>query len=381
MGIIRKIFFAFSVLFVCSLSAQTVSDTIVFDGETYVKHIVQVGESIKSIALLHKVTTADIIENNEIQKQLYYNQLLYIPIYANQEKNKDKDVSLSVQEKIKLVTEKDKDIPLSVQKKIELTAESKDVAGLNIALLMPYFLMKNEEFKDYKDSDVALSFHIGVELALDSLRKQGKNIRLHTFDTNNDTVKVHQIVSSDALDNMDIIVGPVYANNLRILCKKYGNDTAKILISPLSKDTEKLAEKYRAVYQLSPSVHMQVNIIKEYVLKHHKEDRVLVLNERKHEGKSAYIKNLFRLTGKKVVETFTMKSTKVDSIRKIFKKKQFVIIPSKNQAFVSKLLGSIGGIDSTSLVFGLYDVTTISTNFPTLSTGKPSFLPFVTISL
>ena len=39
----------------------------------------------------------------------------------------------------------------------------------------------------------------------------------------------------------------------------------------------------------------------------------------------------FRLTGKKAVETFTMKSTKVDSIRKIFKKKQVVIIPSKNQ--------------------------------------------------
>jgi len=347
MGIIRKIFFTFSVLLACSLSAQTVSDTIVFDGETYVKHIVQAGESLKSISLLHEVTTADIIENNEIQKRLYYNQLLYIPIYANQQKSKDNNVHISV------------------QKQIELAAEFKDTSVLNTALLMPYFLMKNDtmfnDFEDgtevsnsyYKDSEVALSFHIGVELALDSLRKQGKNIRLHIFDTNKDTLKVHQIVSSKALDNMDIIIGPLYANNFRILCKKYGNDNTKILISPLSKNTENV-KNYKAVYQLSPSFQIQTNIIKDYVLKYHKDERVIVLNERKHEGESAYIKNLFS-QDEKIVETFTMKSTKVDSIRNIFKEKQVVIIPSESQAFVSKLLGSIGGMDSTSLVFGLYD--------------------------
>ena len=365
MGIIRKIFFTFSVLFVCSLSAQTVSDTIVFDEDKFIKHIVKAGESLKSISLLHKVTTADIIENNEIQKRLYYNQLLYIPIYANQQKSKSKDVSLNVQEKIELATKKDKDIPLSIQKRIALAAKSKYTSELNIALLMPYFLVKNDTmFNDfersteisniyYKNSEVALSFHVGVELALDSLRKQGKNICLHTFDTNKDTLKVHQIVSSKALDNMDIIIGPLYANNFSILCKKYGNDNTKILISPLSKNTKNV-KNYKAVYQLSPSFQIQTNIIKEYVLKHHKDERVIVLNERKHEGESAYIKNLFS-QDKKIVETFTMKSTKVDSIRNIFKEKQVVIIPSESQAFVSKLLGSIGGMDSTSLVFGLYD--------------------------
>jgi len=345
MGIIRKILILFSFLFVCALSAQTVSDTIVFDGDTYVKHIVQVGESLKSIAILHKVRTSDILENNEIQKRLYYNQLLYIPISSNQQKNKDAH--------------------LNIQKKIELAAEFQDTSKLNIALLMPYFLVKNDtmfnDFEDnteipniyYRGSEVALSFHIGVELALDSLRKQGRNISLYTFDTNKDTLKVHQIVSSKALDNMDIIIGPLYAINFRILCKKYGNDTTKILISPLSKNTKNV-KKYKNVYQLFPSFQIQTNIIKEYVLKHHKEDRVIVLNQRGYDGKSAYIKNLFS-QDEKVVETFTMEATRVDSIRKIFSAKQVVIIPSENKAFVSKMLGSIGGMDSTSLVFGLYD--------------------------
>jgi hypothetical protein len=230
---------------------------------------------------------------------------------------------------------------------------------------MPYFLVKNDTmFNDfevtteipniyYKGSEVALSFHIGVELALDSLRKQGKNICLHTFDTNKDTLKVHQIVNSMALENMDIIIGPLYANNFRILCEKYGDDTTKVLISPLSRNTKNV-KKYKAVYQLSPSFQVQTNIIKEYVLKHHSQDRIIVLNEKGYESKSAYFKHLFKQYEKEV-ETFTVEYTKVDSIRKIFKDKQVVIIPSENKAFVSKILGSIGGLDSTSFVFGLYD--------------------------
>jgi len=347
MGIIRKILVVFLLLSVFVLSGQTATDTVFFDGDIYVKHIVNAGESLKSIAKLHKVKTADIIDNNEIEKRLYYNQLLYIPIFYNQQGNKS---SFS---------------DLSIQKQIISAAVFKDTSVLNIALLMPYFLLKNDtmfnDFEDttgipniyYKGSEAALSFHVGVELAFDSLRKQGKNIRLHTFDTNKDTLKVHQLVSSKALDNMDIIIGPLYASNFRILCEKYGDDTTKTLISPLSKNTNSV-KKYKAVYQLSPSFQVQTNIIMECVLQHHKQDRILVLNEKGYEGKSAYIKHLFK-QHEKEVETFTVEYTKVDSIRKLFSEKQVVIIPSENKAFVSKILGSIGGLDSTSFVFGLYD--------------------------
>ena len=347
MGIIRKILVVFLLLSVFVLSGQTSSDTVFFDGDIYVKHIVKAGESLKSIAKLHKVKTADIIDNNEIEKRLYYKQLLYIPIFYNQQESKNNSSDLSI------------------QKQIENFSEPKDTSVLNIALVMPYFLVKNDtmfnDFKDvtaihniyYRGSDVALSFHVGVELALDSLRKQGKNICLHTFDTNKDTLKVHQIVNSNALENMDIIIGPLYSSNFRILCEKYGDDTTKILISPLSKNTKNV-KKYKSVYQLFPSFQVQQKIIMDYVLKYHKQDRVIVLNGKGYEGKSAYIKHLF-IQQEKEVETFTIEYTKVDSIRKIFTEKQVVIIPSENKAFVSKMLGAIGGMDSTSFVFGLYD--------------------------
>ncbi len=345
MGIIKKILVTLLVLFVCSLSAQTVSDTIVFDGDKFIKHIVKAGESLKSIALLHKVTTSDVIENNEIQKRLYYNQLLYIPIYQNQQKSKDKNVHISV------------------QKRIELAAKFKFTSELNIALLMPYFLVKNDtmfnNFKDgteisdiyYKDSEVALSFHVGIVLALDSLRKQGKNICFHTFDTNKDTLKVHQIITSKALDNMDIIIGPLYEKNFNILCKKYGNDREKVIINPLSKLTRNVKE-YAVVYQISPSAKDQILIVKNEIIKKYKNKRVIVLHQAKEKGIALYLQNSFR-EEKKNVKLFDIQYFHVDSLRNIFTEFQIVIIPSTNKAFVSKLLGSIGIMDSTSIVFGL----------------------------
>ena len=334
-------------LSVSFLSGQAATDTIFLDGGLYVKHIVKSGESLKSIANLHNIKTADIIDNNEIEKRLFYNQLLYIPLYYNNIENRNKYLDIFI------------------QKQIENDSELKDTSVFNIALLMPYFLLKNDTmFNDFEDltetpniyysgSELALSFHVGVELALDSLRKKGKNICLHTFDTNKDTLKVRQIVNSKALENMDIIIGPLYANNFRVLCEKYGDDTTKFLISPLSKNITNV-KKNKAVYQLSPSFQVQTSIIKEYVLKHHKMDRIIILNQKGSSGKSAYIKNLFLLQGK-AVEAFTVEYTNVDSIRKIFTEKQVVIVPSENKAFVSKILGAIGGMDSTSFVFGLYD--------------------------
>ena len=110
----------------------------------------------------------------------------------------------------------------------------------------------------------------------------------------------------------------------------------------------------QSVFQISPSFQVQTDIIIKYVLKHHIEDKIIVINQLGHESKSAYIKYLFNKQGKSV-ESFNVKYTNVDSIRKMFTEKQVVIIPSENKAFVSKMLGSIGGIDSTSLVFGLSD--------------------------
>ena len=82
MGIIKKIVFIFFILFTVQASAQSY-DTIFFSGKKFVEHFVKAGESLKKIAKLHNVKNSEIKDANELNKSLFYNQLLYIPIYLN----------------------------------------------------------------------------------------------------------------------------------------------------------------------------------------------------------------------------------------------------------------------------------------------------------
>ena len=342
MGIIKYILQTIIFLSIFCGNAQTIQDTVEFEGDRYIKHIVTVGESLNKIAKLYNIRVKDIIETNEMTSQLYYNQLLYIPIKSS------KDSIFN---------------NILVSKKSENNIKEVNSAKLNIALLLPYYLIKNDTmFNNFKDSseissiyfnasEVALSFHLGVILALDSLRKTGKQIILHSFDTNKDIIKTREIVESGYLDVMDIIIGPLHSRNFEILCKKYGNNSNKILINPLSRIIDNILD-YKSVYQISTSTKEQHRIIKDYIIKKYKNKRVVVLYDKKEENYALNLKKKFRKETK-VIYLNEINSTRVDSIRKFFQDFQIVIIPSTNKAFVSKLLASIGSIDSTSIVFGL----------------------------
>ena len=336
MGIIRIVVIVFLVSGVFNLSGQSRYDTVYFSGKGFLKHIVKGGESLKSIAKKYNVTTSEIKKSNELENRLFYNQVLYIPIYLD-EKN-DKLTSRS----IKL-----------------------DASVTNVALLMPYYLNQNDSMYDseydldearryYNKSEAALSFHIGVTLAIDSLRKAGRNIVLHSFDTNQDSLVVKRMVYSNQLNDMDIIIGPMYSSLFQILCRKYGRNTNKILISPLSRDKESIS-RYPAVYQVALTHKVQAEILIRYLIKNKLGERIIILNDKKQEGLANYLKYKFKKQDK-IVSSFMVVDTPVDSIRKYFVEEQNVLLLSKNKVFISTMLGSIGSIDSVSTVFSFESI-------------------------
>ena len=130
-GIIRNILlFLFLIAFI-NIQGQTIRDTVDFDGKLYVKHIVKAGESLNKIAKLHNVDVADILESNEM-KRLYYNQLLYIPVRSYNQSDARKEI------RSELI--KGKSIYL-------------DKKEIHLALLMPYYLIRNDTmFNDFKNT-------------------------------------------------------------------------------------------------------------------------------------------------------------------------------------------------------------------------------------
>ena len=143
-------------------------------------------------------------------------------------------------------------------------------------------------------SEVALSLpSVGVKLALDSLNKLNVNIVLHTFDTNNDTNKVLNIIRSGKLEKMDYIIGPLRAKNFNIVCKKYGNSN-KVLINPLSRIANDV-KKYKAVYQIYPRIEDQLREIVKFIDRKYKNKRILILH---HYDEVRHVKSLKRLLSK-----------------------------------------------------------------------------------
>ena len=337
MGIMKETGSFILVFFlVINVFSQNNYDTIYFSENQFIKHLVKGGESLKSIANLHGVKVSEIKEANELNKRLYYNQLLYIPIYLN---NSKKEL-ISAK---KLILEDD---PLPWE-------NNKNNSTMNIALLMPYYLPSNDSIF-YKKSESALSFHIGVELAIDSLRRAGHKIVLHTFDTNQDSITVRNIVYSNKLNDMDIIIGPMYSKLFKMLCIRYGRDPSKILISPLSRDNQEFKE-YPSVYQIALTYKVQIDILTDFLMKNKLKERIVIFHEEEGEKLASYLKYKFKKKNKNI-ESYSIIHTAVDSIREYFVEYQNVFLLSSNKNFICKMLGSIGSIDSTSIVFSLESI-------------------------
>jgi len=59
-----------------------------------------------------------------------------------------------------------------------------------------------------KQSIPALEFYIGAEYALDSLRKEGKNLRFHVIDYKSAKTGISAMASSPLMDSIDMIIAP-----------------------------------------------------------------------------------------------------------------------------------------------------------------------------
>ena len=329
MGVIRFFFYLLIFLISTSLYSQDINDTIFINNHSYIKHIVKADQTIDDISELYKISVNRILETNETGMKLYKQQVLYIPIKRN---------------------------------KAEETISNRG-KKLDIALLLPFYKNLNDtlvasfEDKDKANdvilgkSNMALQFMQGVHLALDSLERLGIAINLVVYDTRNDSAKVVEIVRSKILDTVDIIIGPIYSRNMEIVSNKYGDDNGKILISPLSKSSDFLKNNPSTI-QINTPFKIQSKIITKFIEEKYNAKNIIICYEEEEKGLALYLERQLSKNTNRIMK-MNMIYTHIDSIRSQFLDSQIVILPSFDRAFVSKMLATLGGIDSSFIVFGL----------------------------
>jgi LysM repeat protein len=108
---------------------------------------------------------------------------------------------------------------------------------LNVAVLLPFYFKENsgkatidssrtlkgkkvyksiprEDGYIFPPSLDFIEMFEGILLAADTLRKLGLNINIYPYDIKGDTVDLVNLLRSGRLENMDLIIGPVYSYNL-----------------------------------------------------------------------------------------------------------------------------------------------------------------------
>ncbi len=114
----------------------------------------------------------------------------------------------------------------------------------NIALLLPFLLdeasdvLEAPELKKTSDFENFnyFQFYAGFMLAADSLEKYGLHANIQVLDADklNDTLTIRQALRKPGMDNMNLIVGPVYANSFAVAAR-YARKHEIGIVNPLSR--------------------------------------------------------------------------------------------------------------------------------------------------
>ena len=192
-------------------------------------HVVQPGETIYSLSRRYGITEAEFAQLNDVSQGLKAGAIIRIP--------KAKEVEQEV------VAEAE-NTPAQTTLNTEITFQKlNDSQDLNIALMLPMNI-------NSKPNASYVEFYQGFLLGLDEIKQSGNgNTKLTVYNTAHDQLKVQQIVGSTMFEGTNLIVGPVYEDELNPVLQ-YAHKNSVPVVSPLANIS---AVQSPALYQLSPA--------------------------------------------------------------------------------------------------------------------------------
>ena len=199
------------------------------DDDGFDHHVVQHGETIYSLSRRYGITEAEFAKLNDVSQGLKAGAIIRLPKAKSAEQEEVTEVI---------------NTPAQATMNSEITFQKLDDSqDLNIALMLPMNI-------NSKPNASYVEFYQGFLLGLDEIKKSGKgNTKLTVYNTAHDQLKVQQIVSSTMFEGTNLIIGPVYEDELNPVLQ-YAHKNNVPVVSPLANIS---AVQRPALYQLSPA--------------------------------------------------------------------------------------------------------------------------------
>lgn len=196
------------------------------DDDAYIYHVVQAGETIYSLSRRYGITEEEFATLNDISMGLKAGAMIRVP------KPQEAEEVAAAEQKEEGLKEGENVVFRA------LTAEQ----PLKIALMLP-LSVGNRPNANY------VEFYQGFLLGLEELKSRGRGeTSLTLYNTAHDSVRIDSIVSGQLFEGTNLIVGPVYEDELEPVVR-YAERNSVPIVSPLASID---SVQSPVIYQLAP---------------------------------------------------------------------------------------------------------------------------------
>ncbi|AZQ63605.1 tetratricopeptide repeat protein [Flammeovirga pectinis] len=105
-----------------------------------------------------------------------------------------------------------------------------------IATILPFFTETIDGDALRVKNEFVYNIYQGILLGKEYLEKRDVKVNILAFDTKRDTTHLQELLAKPEMENVDLIIGPLYADMLPIV-QQYSNETGVPMVNPISNNS------------------------------------------------------------------------------------------------------------------------------------------------
>ena len=227
-----------------------------------------------------------------------------------------------------------------------------------IGVFLPFCQNLSDSAHITRRTNSFLEFYSGVLLAAEKMSEAGMKLKLYVYDTYQDSKEVGKIVKKPEFLSLDLIIGPVFPENQKIVAELSAKNHIP-MVSPLSSDSRFVATTPE-YYQINPEKKIRLASTADYIVGKFEYQNIIMLNQGANSGDEKFIlERLNQKLGEGNVSLYNIWAQDVVGLEGMLKadEENIIILIEGNEANVSLALTRLNTISKTNniTVIGLQE--------------------------
>lgn len=240
------------------------------DLKNYVTHTVKPKETVYGLTRFYNISKDELIRLNPEYPEL-----------------KDNNLGINQTLRIRTLLEK-----ISIDDTTFYEDIITDNASMKLAILLPF---KSKEYNSIASKNIfnenmltnmVTDFYMGAEIAIDSIKQQGINVDVSVFDTGNRGSNIKNILATNELANVDVVIGPFYSSKAELVAN---NITSPVIFPHFSKNQSEFSSS--RLVKAEPDIDIHTDFLSSYVKEIYKGETIFIVGDGKKTS-DTQIKNL-----------------------------------------------------------------------------------------